>query len=163
MPYVLATDDAFPLKPYVMKLYNFRDQNKQERIFSCLLSRARRTVESAFSIVTNRFRVLSTPIQLDPTKAEKVVLACFVLFNMLRIHDIHEGTGLGSICYDNNVAWRQTQLLDLSRDRGRNASNDAKQVREEYSKYFNQGGAVTWQKYVYTSITFIIPPAYDTG
>lgn len=133
MSYVLVADDAFPLKPYIMKPYNFRGQNKQQNIFSYRLSRARRTVESAFGILTSRFRVFSTPILLDPTKAEKVVLPCIVLHNMLRIHDVHEGKGLGSICNNDNeddlsvnVAGRQTQLLDLNRDRGRNASNDAK-------------------------------------
>ena len=82
VPHVFIGDDAFPLKRYMMKPYPFRSQNRTQRIFSYRLSRARRTVENAFGILSNRFRVL-TPIHLHPAKVEKLLLACVVLHNML--------------------------------------------------------------------------------
>ena len=44
-------------------------------VFSTRLLRARRTVENAFGILANRFRVFLAPINLHPTKVEKIVLA----------------------------------------------------------------------------------------
>ena len=45
VPYVFVADDAFPLSPYLLKPYPFRDQSDEERVFSYRLSRARRTIE----------------------------------------------------------------------------------------------------------------------
>lgn len=36
-------------------------------------------------------------------------------------------------------------LFSLARDRGKNSSTDAKPIRQEYCRYFNQEGAVPWQ------------------
>lgn len=140
VPYVLVADDAFPLTPYIMKPYNFRSQNEQERIFSYRLSRARRTVEAAFGILASRFRVLSIPIVLDPQKAEKIVFACIVLHNFLRLN-AQQSTQSNS----EDVMNQNGQLFSLPRDTGRNSSTDAKQIRQEYCRYFNQEGAVPWQ------------------
>ena len=54
-----------------------------EFIFSKRLSRSRRVVENAFGIMTIRFRVLSSEIDLEPKKVDKIVLACCVLSNLL--------------------------------------------------------------------------------
>ena len=82
-PYVILADDAFLLKTYIKKPYSFRNQDDMQRIFSYRLSRARRTVENAFGIIASRFRVLFSPMNLNPTKVEKIVLACTVLHNFL--------------------------------------------------------------------------------
>ena len=84
LPFVIVGDDAFPLKTYLMKPFPFRNQNPEQRIFSYRLSRARRTVENAFGILANRFRVMLSPINLAPEKVQSVVLACLVLHNLLR-------------------------------------------------------------------------------
>ena len=55
----------------------------EQHIFNYRLSRARRTVENAFGIMANRFRVLLTKIMLEPKKAAMVVLAICCLHNML--------------------------------------------------------------------------------
>ena len=67
-----------------MKPYASRNQTKEQRIFNYRLSRACRTVENAFGILANRFRVFLSPIALEPAKVEKVVLASCVLHNYLR-------------------------------------------------------------------------------
>lgn len=63
VPYVIVADDAFPLKPYIMKPYPFRNQPMAKRVFNYRLSRAQR-MESAFGILAARFRVLRSPICL---------------------------------------------------------------------------------------------------
>ena len=56
-PYVVAADDAFPLKTYMMKPYAFKKPCTEKRVFNYHLSRARRVVENAFGILANRFRI----------------------------------------------------------------------------------------------------------
>lgn len=82
--YYLTGDDAFPLHNYLMKPYPLRGLSKEERIYNYRLSRARRTAENAFGIMTSRFRVFHTSICLNPTNIEAVMLASCVLHNILR-------------------------------------------------------------------------------
>lgn len=63
--FVILPDDAFALKPFMMKPFNFRGQDRNELIFNYRLSRARRMVESTFGIMADRFRLLRTTIELN--------------------------------------------------------------------------------------------------
>lgn len=48
-PYVFVGDEAFPLKPYLLRPYPGRAvDSQQKRIYNYRLSRARRVVENAF-------------------------------------------------------------------------------------------------------------------
>ncbi len=85
MSYHLLGDDAFPLCDYIMKPFPFRNMTPQQRIFNYRLSRCRRTVENAFGIMTSKFRVFLSSIQLQPDKVDKLVLAACVLHNYLRV------------------------------------------------------------------------------
>ena len=101
-----------------MKPFPFRSQTREERIFSYRLTRARRTVENAFGVFSNRFRVLLTQVNLEPKKVETVVLACLALHNLVRKTSPETVSHLtdredqenGTIIYGN---WRQQgNLLD---------------------------------------------------
>lgn len=82
--YFFVGDDAFALRHYMMKPYPLRSLTDDERIYNYRLSRARRTIENAFGIMANRFRVFHTPICLRPDNVEAVVMGACVLHNMLR-------------------------------------------------------------------------------
>lgn len=69
LPYVFVADDAFGLKPHMMKPYPFQNLSTEKRVFNYRLSRARRVVENVFHI-PSRFRVFCRPII---AKVEKVV------------------------------------------------------------------------------------------
>lgn len=83
IPYVLVADDAFALRPNLMKPYGQRGLTMVQRVFNYRLSRARRIIENVFGIMSARFRVLRKTINLDAEKSKKVTLACCVLHNYL--------------------------------------------------------------------------------
>ena len=67
-----------------MKPYSQRNLTRENRIFNYRLSLARRIVESAFGILANHFRAISSSIALDPDEVELIVMACCSLHNFLR-------------------------------------------------------------------------------
>ncbi|CAH2006780.1 unnamed protein product [Acanthoscelides obtectus] len=83
VPYAIIADYAFPLKPYLMKPFPFRNQPGPNRVCNYRLSRARRVVENAFGLLANRFRILRKPIELCPEKVIKLASAICVLHNFL--------------------------------------------------------------------------------
>lgn len=68
---------------YIMKPYGGRDLSAPKRIFNYRLSRARRTIENTFGIMSARFRVLRSPINMDAEKTRKATKATCVLHNFL--------------------------------------------------------------------------------
>ena len=81
---MIVADDAFPLRTDVMKPYSQVGLTTERRIFKYRLIRARRIVENAFGILSNRFRIFMTPIALSPKEVEIIVMACCSLPNYLR-------------------------------------------------------------------------------
>ena len=75
MPYVFLADDAFPLSKRCLKPYSESCLTPIKRILNYRLSRVRRVTENAFGTLTNRFRVFTTKICLDPVKAMIITLA----------------------------------------------------------------------------------------
>ena len=57
IPYMIVGDDAFPLKPYLMKPYPNRNLCITQRVFNYRLFRVRRIVENVFDLLTSRFGV----------------------------------------------------------------------------------------------------------
>jgi len=90
VPFMLVGDEAFPMRPYLMKPFSSRGLSHSERIFNYRLSRARRVVENAFGILANRFRIFHHPMQLTPEVAEDVVLASCALHNYLSSRNVGE-------------------------------------------------------------------------
>ena len=151
VPYMVLADDAFPLSKSLMKPYPFRNLDVGERIFNYRLSRARRTVENAFGILANRFRVFLTPIAVTPDKVEKIVLGACTLHNYLRASQAHNMSGEVDVeDDDHNVipgSWRDQQTLTgLPSTHARNASQGAKALRDSLKTYFlSEAGQVSWQ------------------
>ena len=152
LPYVFVADKAFPLRRHIMKPFPHTNQTRRERIFSYRLSRARRTIENAFGILANRFRVFMSPIPLSPSKIDTIVLACTSLHNFLRRDHVTHYTPEGCLdVEDLSVghiipgSWRQTSELPGLQTMSRNDMADARNVREQYMQYFNGEGPVPRQ------------------
>ncbi|CAK1597518.1 unnamed protein product [Parnassius mnemosyne] len=151
----LLGDDAFPLKPYLLKPYKtYRGPlTIPEKIFNYRLSRARRIVENAFGILMSKFRIFDGKIDLKPSTIRKLVFAACFIHNWLREsspyyllasavdqENIHTGEIISG-------SWRTEieELRNLERFRSIQSTNLAKRIRDRMKDYFNNDGAVPWQ------------------
>ena len=74
-------DDAFGLKPHMMKPYPNQNLPIDQRILNYRLSRARRVIENTFGIATSRFRVFRRPIIGRTEKVRSITKAVVALHN----------------------------------------------------------------------------------
>ncbi|KAK7881457.1 hypothetical protein WMY93_029866 [Mugilogobius chulae] len=154
MPHMFIGDEAYPLRPDLMKPYPFRNLNSSQRIYNYRLSRARRVVENAFGILANRFRVFRTTIPLVPDKVVTITFACLYLHNYLRHHRSDAYVPPGNVDYEDanhqviEGAWRQEgELLSLSLRQARNPQVEAKKQRDVLCEYFlSPAESVLWQQ-----------------
>lgn len=149
LSYVFVADDAFAINQNLLKPYSRVRNNLTEvqRRFNYRLSRA-------LGILVSRFGVLQKNILLSPEKAQTIVLACCHIHNYLKSKNSKTYISQGSVDFDNHEtsemydgAWRNSknQLLTLQTTTSRNTSDRAKQIRDMYSMYFSNEGAVPWQ------------------
>ncbi|XP_062559309.1 uncharacterized protein LOC134224092 [Armigeres subalbatus] len=150
IPYFIVGDAAFPLKQNLMRPYPGRNLEEIQENFNYRLSRARRTIENAFGILTARWRILLAPLNLQPTSAENIVKATIVLHNFLKHQDgnlyappvfVDQIGENGEIIAPG--AWRLEvdPLVGINGDfiqRGHNSSRNAYHVRETLAKYLHE-------------------------
>ncbi|PNF19724.1 hypothetical protein B7P43_G14778 [Cryptotermes secundus] len=85
MPHIIIGDEAFPLKTYLMRPYPAsQEADLTKSNFNKRLSRARKVVENAFGILTQKFCLYNRRIQLKPEKAKKVILTTCILHNFIK-------------------------------------------------------------------------------
>jgi len=143
-PMMLVGDEAYPLRPYLMKPFSSRGLSASERVFNYRLSRARRVVENAFGILANRFRIFHGAMQMSPSSAEDVILAACTLHNYLRnkaIHDLDDDEKDSHDSAATPILWVNHQ----PRDTGRNYNAVSKGIRDHLATYFVTAGQVPWQ------------------
>ena len=83
--FFLLWDDAFPIMLWVMRLYSSHTMDLKEMVFNYRIRRGRTVVQNAFRILTSRFMIFQSPLQQEPPVVNRVVMACIVLHNLLRI------------------------------------------------------------------------------
>lgn len=147
MPYVIVGDDAFSLHTNLMKPYPERSLTQNRRIFNYRLSRARRTVENAFGILANRFRVLLNPIPLAVEKVEIITYACVLLHNFLLSKKMQYY--IPSEYRTENSETLESRLPSVNQQGGNRSSVAAQEIRNMFTTYFNTSGAIPWQ---YTAV-----------
>lgn len=165
LPYVLVGDEAFPLKPNLMKPYAGGGNSRSERIFNYRLSRARWVIENTFGIAASRFRILRRPIIAKTELVIAITQAIVVLHNYL-MEDTNKGRatrycphGYTDSNGQSNGQWRAEVASDNNCINIRNCctntySRDAKNVRHSFKEYFNSPqGEVPWQWNVVDSVS----------
>lgn len=143
VPHVFVGDEAFPLKPNLMRPYAGRqDPGSPTRIFNYRLSRARLVVECTFGILCARWRMYRRVIPLKPANVEACVKATCVLHNF-----IQKTRSDRSHCpTPSETDVPRDGLQELTRAGTNNATTEAKRVRETLTAYFSSpAGAVPWQ------------------
>ncbi|XP_052215138.1 uncharacterized protein LOC127833748 [Dreissena polymorpha] len=85
MPYFLVGDDTLNLSENMQKPYGHRVLTRDESILNYRLSRARRVSENAFRILANRFQILLTKMNHNPSTVMLIVKTCCILHNLMRI------------------------------------------------------------------------------
>ncbi|XP_063795271.1 putative nuclease HARBI1 [Pseudophryne corroboree] len=134
--FVFVASDAFALHLNVLKPFPQSVLTPERRVFNDRLSRARRAVENAFGILSNRFRIFSTSIMMHPDKIDKVVVACCVLHNYLRRQQQSGSHAAAEDCVD-GLRWTPPEI-----DESGNPTGHAKVNRDSYVNYFNGPGVV---------------------
>lgn len=139
------------MKPYL----GVHPKGSKERIFNYRLSRARRTVENAFGIISSVFRVLRRPMLLEPDKAQEIVMAIVCLHNYLRKSKTSQNVYIPPGTLDSEKEgcliegnWRKSHgsnNLHKIQNIPRRATLHAKEIREEFADYFKTAGAIQWQ------------------
>jgi hypothetical protein len=95
-------DEAFPLKTYLMRPYpgSQRKGDNEKSIFNYRLSRARRVVENAFGILSQKFQIYQRTLRSLPENAGNIIFASCILHNYLGV----QGVGL--------VIWEVLQMFE---------------------------------------------------
>jgi hypothetical protein len=139
VPYVFISDEGFPLKERNLRPYPGLAQQvlpKERRIYNYRLSRARRTVESAFGLLAARWRVFHRRINASEEKVDNIIKASVVLHNFLSSANTRNRNAT-TLALD-PTAITDIEALGPSLSAGRcRAGADAVSIREAFMQYFN--------------------------
>lgn len=161
LPCVFIGDAGFPLTDNIMRPYPSQNDSDENLIFNYRLSRARRTVENAFGVLSAKWRILRSPIEAH-TAVNDIIMACICLHNYLRITDFKEEKGRQYIQNhtvdqedENNSIipgeWRN-EVLNASFGSRRlmfsnNYTDSASDIRDNLRNFFlTEAGQLSWQR-----------------
>ncbi|XP_036147861.1 protein ALP1-like isoform X2 [Monomorium pharaonis] len=162
LPYCIVGDEAFPLKPFLLRPYPGKNVTTQEKqVFNFRLARARRTIENTFGIISSRWRIFRKPILSNPRNVIQITQAVICLHNWLRIEDL-ENEELKSKYVTTELvdrenedgiiegSWRRiiddgSALQDINRIGNNASTREAFEIREKFCDYFNNEGLIAWQ------------------
>ena len=148
-PFVLAADEAFALKPFLLQPFPRRnDINLHKRIFNHRLSRVRQVIGNTFGILASRFQIFGRFIIGKTGNIKKVIKAAVIL------HNFHMSKSTKNMyCPPDYVdqeasqglfpgSWRNETtniqgLIDLKAQGFNNSTRAAKEVRNDSKDYFN--------------------------
>lgn len=134
LPYVFISDEAFSLRPDMIKPYAQAELTPEKSVFNKRLSKARHVIESTLGIMASRFGIFRTPINLKLENIDSVVMACCVLHNFLRRKC--SNAYCSELDLEENI--EENFVDNLQCGQSKNSSLEAKAVRDRFLKYFNQ-------------------------
>lgn len=136
IPYFFVGDEAFPLHEHLLKPYRGQQISFKKKVFNYRLCRARRYVECAFGILTNKWRIFHRPLNVNMNLAVDIVKACMVLHNFVRNRD-------GYNCEDTLTV---VGLEEKDTEANIRGSKKANIVRNDVATYFfSEAGQLKWQ------------------
>lgn len=136
IPYFLVTDEAFGLHRHLRRPYGGNNLTIEKTIFNYRLSKARRYIECAFGILSNKWRIFHRPINLDPDFSIDIVKVCVVLHNIVRNKDGFDPEDIMTITGLENIPTAQQV-------QGGILTNNVRQTINDY--FLTPLGSVKWQ------------------
>lgn len=145
VPYVVIGDEAFPLKTYLLRPYPGKQlDNNEKKIYNYRLCRARRVVENAFGILSQKFRIYNRRIIAKPENVDVIILTTCVLHNFIKKYD-GKLTYIRDNIQTNADTLSPTTLTNIP-VQGGNATREAFCIRNIYKDFFNSPqGSIPWQ------------------
>lgn len=148
LPLVHIGDEAFRLDRHMMRACSRIETKKdyQMTIFNYRRSRARRSTENSFGLLSQIFRIFYTPIPLKTETVNNLVLTACFLHNLLRDRYLEKNIYY-YYNFDDNKPQPSENMMSLARTGGY-ANFGGFLVRDELKKIFNSPqGAVPWQNH----------------
>lgn len=141
VPYVFIADNAFSMNEHMLKDFSNHNLSIKQRVFNYRLHRARRYVECAFGILTNKWRIFHRALNVSKTFSKNIVKACVVLHNIVRVRDGYRTDDLIV------VSSSQLKKIPLPKQASAQSTNKTGQgVRSCFANYFvSKEGALPWQ------------------
>lgn len=134
LPHVLIGDEAFALRPWLMRPFPYRQSRSDVRKenYNTRLCRARRVVENAFGILAQKWRIFYRPIEVSVPTAISLVKTTCILHNFLRT----------KTCDHQYFQFLEPPQLTLDalnnfKNDPRRATNIAFDVRDKFVDFFN--------------------------
>ena len=159
VPFVITADEAFSLASYMLKPYPRKSPTVEERIANCRISRGRRISENIVGILANGWRCFRAPLLLSPVKVQRITMAVLSLRNLLNSDRFSRNVYCprGPTDNENPVTgeiiqgtWRDDSplksLVSLQPSLKHNYNRGAQEMRQEYTRWFNDEGDVPWQR-----------------
>lgn len=136
VPYFLVGDEAFGLDRHLLRPYGGKNLTLDKRIFNYRLSRARRYIECAFGILSNKWRIFHRPINVNTNFATDIVKACVVLHNFVREKDGYDAEDMMTITGLQNIH-------TAHQVRGGISANNVRKIMTDY--FLTPDGSLKWQ------------------
>lgn len=133
-PYVIIADEAFKLSTNLLTPYPSRGLTARKRVYNYRHCRARRTVECAFGVLANKWRIFHTYMLVGPDFIDDFVKACCIVYNFVRARD--------GINYED----AETHPFQDIRNLGQGTLGQGSDVRNAFAEFFIVKGAVSFQK-----------------
>ncbi|XP_052745491.1 uncharacterized protein LOC128199532 isoform X2 [Bicyclus anynana] len=138
LPYVFIADEAFALHYHLLRPFGGHQLDQLKRTFNYRLTRARRFVECAFGILSNKWRIFHRPMNVSIDLAVDIVKTCCVLQNF--IHK-QENFQFHNASENESTLDSESELIQLPITNAVRGSLAANEVRNRFAQYFvsNEG------------------------
>ena len=134
-----------------MKPFPGKGQHEHQRVYDYRLSRARRTIENAFGILSAKWRIFRKPIKVNVDLVDKITRDSVRLHNCLRLTENATYTPTGFINSEDSTGnilpgdWRNTGnnggLNAIGRFGGNRYTVEASDARDAFKAYFTSADA----------------------
>lgn len=133
VPHVLLGDEAYPLKSFLMRPFPASQLGPSETVFNKRLSKARQVIECAFGIISTKWRVLQTCIEVNPNSVDIIVKTTCLLHNIVIDREGEQNT----VSLYQQLQPQPSARSDRFASLGENRSvSSAYVIRDKFSAFF---------------------------